>query len=133
MTVNKPESQKELSLEKQVEVLQEQMSEIKRLIETLVPGEIQAVSERELPSDHIEFGSDRHARMLGLERDETSEHGWKLLDPTMFGPTARPEYIKQVLLGKISELNNPPREIQSDSPFEPHYKQRMWVPTPEFN
>lgn len=85
--------------------------------------------------DYIEHGSDRHAAFLGLvkakEDDEPQQDGWALADITMYGPSARPEYLRRVLAQKVSELTTLPPEMQSDDPLAPHYAPPMWMPSEE--
>lgn len=85
--------------------------------------------------DYIAHGSDGHAAFLGLvkanEGDEPQQDGWMLADITMYGPSARPEYLKRVLAQKVSELTTLPPETQSENPLAPHYAPPMWVPSGE--
>lgn len=85
--------------------------------------------------DYVEHGSNRHAALLGLvratEEDELRHEGWTLADVTMFGPAARPWYLKRVLIQKVNELISPPLKVQSDDPLAPGYAPPMWVPSEE--
>jgi len=85
--------------------------------------------------DYIAHGSDRHAAFLGLvkaeEGDEPQQDGWTLADITMYGPSARPEYLKRVLAQKVSELTTLPPETQSENPLAPNFAPPMWVPSDE--
>ena len=85
--------------------------------------------------DYIPHGSDRHAAHLGLvkakEGDEPQQDGWTLADITMYGPSARPEYLRRVLAQYVSELTTLPPEVQSDDPRAPNYAPPMWVPSDE--
>ncbi len=85
--------------------------------------------------DYIEHGSDGHAAFLGLVEaengDEPQQDGWALADVTMYGPAATPQYLKQTLAQKVSELVTPPPEVQSDDPRLPNYAPTMWVPSEE--
>lgn len=83
--------------------------------------------------DAIPHGSDGHAAFLGLieaeEDDEPQLGGWALADITMYGPSARPEFLRRILAQKVSELTTPMPEMQSDDPRLPHYAPSMWVPS----
>lgn len=85
--------------------------------------------------DYIKHGSDRHAAFLGLVKaqkdDEPQQDGWALADITMYGPSARPEYLRRVLAQKVSELTTLPPEMQSDDPLAPNYAPPMWMPAGE--
>jgi len=85
--------------------------------------------------DYIAHGSDQHASLLGLIKatpeDEPQYNGWALADITMYGPSARPEYLRRVLMQKVSELTILPPETQSDDPLAPNYAPTMWVPSEE--
>ena len=87
-------------------------------------------------SDYVEFGSDRHAMLLGLRKaekdDELQRDGWTLEDLTAFGPAARPEYLREVLRQKVSALGSgPPPTPQSDDPLGPHYAPSILDPAGE--
>lgn len=63
---------------------------------------------------------------LGLrkaeEGDEPQLEGWTLADLTAFGPSARPEYKREVLRQKVSSLLSGPAPVpQSDDPLAPNY------------
>lgn len=126
-----------------VKELQEQVDEqavtIQRLTGQLaglmaMVGVPQERVEPEERADHIEHGSDQHATLIGLvkatEDDPEGHEGWKLSDLTMFGPRARPEYLKEVLRQKVSTLKNPMPTVQSDDPRKPDYAPPMWRPKP---
>jgi len=70
------------------------------------------------PADYIEHGSDEHAALLGLVKDEKG--GWQLEDVTQYGPNATEKFLAQVLRQKISELEHPPTVPDGSPP--------MWVP-----
>jgi len=82
--------------------------------------------------DYVEHGSDRHAGLLGLKKAEKNdvlqEDGWALQDITMYGPSARPEFLVQVLHQKVSELKSKAPKMQSEHPFEPNYAPELWRP-----
>jgi len=82
--------------------------------------------------DYIERGSDRHAAFLGLvkaeEDDEPQYEGYALGDLTLYGPSARPEFLRTTLKQKVNELNTPMPEIQSENPSQPHYHPPIWEP-----
>lgn len=84
--------------------------------------------------DYIEPSSDRHAEHIGLRKadkaDEPQIEGWALIDLTAFGPLARPEFLREVLRGKVSTLRSggaPP--VQSDDPLLPNYAPPLWRPS----
>ncbi len=80
--------------------------------------------------DFIEFGSDRHAEFLGLTKDADSPGGWSLTDRTMWGPTARPEFLKDILRQSVAELESgPPPKPQSVDRRLPNYAPKMWLPS----
>lgn len=80
-------------------------------------------------ADYVEFGSDRHAMMLGLKeapKDEELElKGWTLEDKTAWGPLAMANnmaYLREILRGKVSTLTSgPPPVPQSEDPLAPNY------------
>ena len=92
------------------------------------------------PKDHpsyIPHGSEKHAALLGLvhvDGDETKDvptkDGWKLNDLTAYGVAARPEYLREVLRQKVSELNTPPPTYQSTDKRAPFYAPPMFQPEP---
>ena len=82
-------------------------------------------------SDRVEFGSDRHAGMLGLrpasEDDEPQRDDWALIDITAYGPAARPEFLREVLRQKVNTLQSgPPPTLQSKDKLAPNYAPPMW-------
>jgi len=81
--------------------------------------------------DYVERGSDRHAMVLGLVKDPGSEFGWKLADPTAYGPTATEVYLREVLRQKVSDLNTAMPTIQSEDPLSPGFAPPMWRPVGE--
>lgn len=85
--------------------------------------------------DYVAHGSDQHAEWLGLikaeEDDEPQRDGWTLADITMYGPSARPEFLRRVLAQKVSELTTLPPVVQSDDPLAPHYAPPLWMPSAE--
>jgi len=82
--------------------------------------------------DYVERGSQQHAAFLGLipaeKDDEPQQDGWALADLTLYGPTARPEFLRRTLQQKVNELNTPMPELQSEDPRLPHYAPPMWRP-----
>ena len=82
--------------------------------------------------DYIERGSMRHAAFLGLieadDDDEPQYEGWTLADLTLWGPTARPEFLRRTLKQKVNELNTEMPEMQSDDPSKPFYAPPIWTP-----
>lgn len=83
---------------------------------------------RKFAKDQVKHGSERHAHLLGLrliEKDEKVEfqhEGYTLIDPTQWGPNARPEFIRSMLIQKVRELQTPP-EVPVNGPT-------MWTPHP---
>jgi hypothetical protein len=79
--------------------------------------------------DHIAHGSDQHAAVLGLIPDKTNELGYRLIDPTLFGPQATQGYLNEVLRQKVATLKaGIPPIPQSKSPDKPNYAPALWVP-----
>ncbi len=79
--------------------------------------------------DYVEHGSDRHAAILGLIRDESNPLGWRLADPTMFGAQVTQTYLDEVLRQKVAELNaGAPPMPQSTDPFAPGYAPTLLIP-----
>jgi len=82
--------------------------------------------------DYVAHGSDRHAAHLGLvkaaKEDVPQMDGWALADITMWGPSATPEFLMQILKQKINELTIAPIVPQSDDPLAPNYAPPMWTP-----
>jgi len=79
----------------------------------------------------VEFGSDQHAGLLGLKKasedDVPQLDGWALIDVTVHGPAARPEYLREVLRQKVSTLQSgPPPTPQSEDPLADNYAPPMW-------
>ncbi len=77
--------------------------------------------------DFVEFGGERHALLLGLRKaakddaEEATYKGWALVDPTAWGPNARPEFIRAQLVQRVNELMTKP-SVPADAP-------KMWMPT----
>lgn len=77
-------------------------------------------------ADYVEFGSERHAALLSLrklEKGEETEHAYKgytLVDPTAWGPNARPEFIQAQLVQRVNEFLTKPA-APADAP-------KMWTP-----
>jgi len=80
-------------------------------------------------ADYVEFGSDKHAMMLGLRKagksDSLELEGWTLEDLTAFGPQAMGDdmaYLREILRQKMNTLTSgPPPAPQSDDPLGAHY------------
>jgi hypothetical protein len=81
-------------------------------------------------TDYVEIGSEQHATILGLRpardddtyvRKDAQGRKWTLVDVTAFGPQATEAYIREVLRQKVSVLDSPAPEIQSEDPFAPDY------------
>jgi hypothetical protein len=81
-------------------------------------------------TDYVEPGSEEHAAILGLRaaqdgdaymREDAQGRKWTLVDATAFGPQVTEAYIREVLRQKVSNLDAPQLEIQSDDPFAPGY------------
>ncbi len=60
-----------------------------------------------VPGDYVEHGSEKHAQLLGLEKDEEGE--WRLVDMTQFGPAATEDFLKSVLDQRVRELTTKPK------------------------
>lgn len=83
--------------------------------------------------DYVEFGSEMHARLLGLreavdedtyKRADGDGRVWTLEDTTVFGPQVTKEYIVEVLRQKVSELDTKP-VLQSTDRTKPGYAPLM--------
>lgn len=98
------------------------------------------------PKDHpnyIEHGSRKHAALLGIvqvgkQKQPDGVHvadGYKLVDGTMFGAHARPEFLAEVLRQKVSELKTKQPKRQSVDPRKPNYAKALWTPddSPEWS
>ncbi|NIV38677.1 MAG: hypothetical protein GWN58_57445 [Anaerolineae bacterium] len=90
---------------------------------------------REKNPDHIAFGSDEHAAILGLKKagkdDDPVLDDWALVDITAWGPEAMADdkaYLREILRQKVSNLTSEPPKMQSDDPLEPHYAPPMLIP-----
>jgi hypothetical protein len=85
-------------------------------------------------SNYIEFGSAEHAQFLGLRKaapDDIPEiDGWTLVDMTAYGPQARPEFLKEILRQKVTELKTKPVVPQSDDPGKKGYAPEIFNPFP---
>lgn len=88
-------------------------------------------------ADYIAQGSDQHMAWLGLakatEEDEKDEsvltyEGYKLLDVTAFGVTAKKDYLMAVLRQKVHQLTQPIPMPQSANRNAPNYAPPMWRP-----
>ena len=90
-----------------------------------------ARKKQERNRDYVERGSERHAAILGLVADPDSPLKWKLADPTLGGPNATENYLREILRQKINDLTSPMPEVQSDDPWEPGYAPPMWLPVAE--
>ena len=55
-------------------------------------------------ADFIPHGGPQHAAILGLIPDKNSELGYRLADPTAFGPQASEAYLGEVLRQKVATL-----------------------------
>jgi len=88
------------------------------------------MAHKEEKVDHtriIEYGSEEHARMLGLIKGE--DGGYELEDPTPYiqiDPSGRLE--EHILQQKINELTKGIPEPQSEDPTKPGYAPPLWVP-----
>jgi len=119
-------TQKQITvLESQVQVLTAQLTmALRRLgMDDHVPMEL---ADKERP-DYIAHGSDKHAALLGLVKDEAGE--WALGDTTVFGPQVTEKYLAEVLRQKISVLSTSPPAVQSLDRRQPNYAPPMFVPT----
>lgn len=90
--------------------------------------------KQEQRGDYVPHGSDRHASMLMLRKAEKHDDqdlvidGWTLADLTAYGPNATDRFLKNVLAGKVKELNAAPETPQSEDPFAPNYAPPMFDP-----
>ncbi len=118
-------------LAKEVAGLKAQMAELMVQLQQIGVGITADEKVRPLEEQpwYIKPGSERHAQLLGLTEDPDSELGWKLTDPTTYGPTARPEFLAIILQQHVNELTTPPPTMQSKDPMAPNYAVPMWVPT----
>ncbi len=79
--------------------------------------------------DHVVHGSEQHAAILGLIPDKTAPLGYRLADPTAFGPQATQAYMDEVLRQKVTTLKaGPPPMPQTKDPTKPNYAPPLWVP-----
>ena len=92
-------------------------------------------------TDYVEHGSEQHAAILLLRpahegdpyvQEDSQGRKWTLVDVTAFGPQATEAYIKEVLRQKVSALDSPIPETQSEDPFAPDYAPPMWTPPPGY-
>ena len=80
-------------------------------------------------TDFIAHGSEGHAAILGLIPDKAAPDGYRLADPTAFGPQATQSYLDEVLRQKIVTLKaGAPPAPQSADRRAPHYAPPMFVP-----
>ena len=80
-------------------------------------------------TDYIAHGSEGHAAILGLIPDKAAPDGYRLADPTAFGPQATQSYIDEVLRQKVTTLKaGAPPMPQSIDPRKPNYAPAMFVP-----
>ncbi len=78
----------------------------------------------------IAHGSKEHAALLGLVADKAAPSGYRLADPTQWGPQATEKFLEEVLRQKIAELTaGAPPVPQSEDPSKPNYAPPMWQPT----
>ena len=92
-------------------------------------------------TDYVEHGSEQHAAVLLLRparegdayvQEDSQGRKWTLVDTTAFGPQATEAYLREVLRQKVSELDAPMPEIQSEDPLAPGYRPPMWQPPPGY-
>ena len=87
---------------------------------------------QETQLDYVAFGSDLHARLLGLrksiEGDPFTVDGWALEDPTQYGASAEEWFVKQKLAERVSELTTPMPEYQSEDRWADFYVPPMFDP-----
>lgn len=90
-------------------------------------------------TDYVRYGSETHAQLLGLipitvvEAEKRKKIGlpespWELLDITKYGVSATDRYLETILLQKVSELNTPPVNVQSEYPLDAGYAKPLWIP-----
>ncbi len=97
------------------------------------------MAKKQKSLNYIEFGSSRHAALLGLikttkeEAEERKIGGfrifkWKIEDITKYGSGATDRFLEEVLKQKVNELTSPPIPVQSDSVWKPNYAEPLWLP-----
>lgn len=80
-------------------------------------------------TDFIAHGSEKHAAILGLIPDKNAPDGYRLADPTAFGPQATKDYVDEVLRQKIATLKaGAPPVPQSTDRSKPNFAPALWVP-----
>ena len=109
-----------------IENLQAELARMKSLMERA--GVLPREASRTAQPDYVEWGSDRHAAIIGLKKatpdDKIEFDGWALQDTTQFGPQARDEYIREVLRQKVSTLKAGAPTVDPNAP-------PLWRPAPE--
>ena len=129
MATNKENEQQIAEQAAQIEALTRQVAGLLEAVGVPAGPVMVAPEDR---ADYIEHGSDRHATFMGLvpaeEDDPFGHESWKLVDRTIFGPNARPEFLAEVLRQKVSSLKSPIPVMQSDDPRKPHYAPKMIIP-----
>lgn len=79
-------------------------------------------------TDVVAHGSPQHAALLGLEPDPDSKLGYRLSDPTTYGPNATAEFLQRILEQRVRELTTPMPKMQSKKRSAPFYAPPRWVP-----
>jgi len=88
-------------------------------------------------ADYIAPGSKEHMVFLGIHeatKDDDMTYSvdggkeFALTDITIFGVNVRPEFLKAILMQKVSSFSCPAPEIQSTDPSKPHYAPALWIP-----
>jgi len=120
----------------EVAELRQQVEELRDILARLT-GQPQKEVSLEERADYIAQGSDQHMAWLGLqkatEEDEADQNvmtyeGYKLLDVTAFGVTAKEDYLLAVLRQKVHQLQQPIPMPQSADRNAPNYAPPMWQP-----
>lgn len=119
-------------LEKQIEEMRAQLA----MLTGTPSGRVVPLPPEER-ADFIAYGSEQHMVFLGIreatEDDEVtyaSDSGQKyaLTDITVFGVNVRPEFLKAILMQKVSSFTCPVPVLQSTDPAQPHYAPPLWIP-----
>ena len=79
--------------------------------------------------DYVPHGSPEHAALLGLVPDKTNPTGYRLADPTAWGPQATSAFLEEILRQKVNSLlQGAPPTPQIKDPRKPGYAPPLWVP-----
>lgn len=118
----------------QISELRAEVERLQKIIEGLGIIPVFEPADPTERGDYVEPGSERHAEFLGLRKatddDTFVVDGWTLVDLTVFGVTANPDFVRAVLAQKVSALTTPQPVVQSEDPLAPNYAPPMWQPDP---